>query len=66
VALTGQPVVHVQDQYSNDVANGTVVTAAIGSLGTGAPVGNITASTAGGAGVATFAGLKYNKVGEQF
>jgi len=66
VALTGQPVIHVQDQYSNDVANGTVVTAVTGAPGTGVTAGNTTASTAGGAGVATFSGLKYSKIGETF
>lgn len=62
-ALTTQPIVHVTDSFGNNVADGVTVT---GSLvaGAGTLTGSITAVTAGGAGIATFAGLKYTLAGE--
>ena len=62
--LTTQPVVNVKDQYGNNVADGTTVTASLVS-GTGT-LRNTTADTAGGAGNATFANLGYDTSGEQF
>ncbi len=59
VALTTQPIVNVKDQYGNNVADGVTVTASLVS-GTGA-LRSTTATTAGGAGNATFSGLGYSK-----
>ena len=47
-ALSTQPVIAVTDQYLNNVAGGTVVTAVSGGTGGGSPVGSTTATTTGG------------------
>jgi len=61
-ALTTQPVIHVTDQYGNDVADGASVTASL-VTGTGA-LRNVTATTVNG--YATFTNLGYSKSGEAF
>lgn len=55
-ALTTQPIVHVTDSFGNNVADGVTVTRSLVS-GAGTLTGSITTVTAGGAGIATFAGL---------
>lgn len=62
--LQQQPIIHVTDQFNNDVADGTAVTASVVS-GTGPALRN-TATTTLGAGVATFTTLGYNKAAEPF
>jgi hypothetical protein len=61
--LATQPVILVQDQYSNPI-NGTEVTASLGT-GSGTLRGALTA-TANTAGRAAFTNLGYNKAGEGF
>jgi hypothetical protein len=63
--LTTQPQVTVFDLYGNTVSNGVTVTAALVS-GSGTLTGSLTANTAGGAGIATFSGLKYTKSSDAF
>ena len=65
VALTTQPIVHVTDQYGNNVIDATTVTATKVD-GAGALIGTTTADTAGGAGLATFATLGYDTSGATF
>jgi adhesin/invasin len=62
--LTTQPVILVTDQFNNPVS-GVTVTASRGT-GTGTLRGTLTATSAVSTGLATFAGLGYNKSGETF
>ena len=64
--LDVQPVVLLKDSHGNNMADGTSVTASLSS-GTGDLLGNKTVTIpTGGAGVATFTDLSYNKAGERF
>ena len=65
--LTTQPIVHIVDQYGNNVAAGTAVTAYLFS-GTGVltPGSTLTETTVGTTGDATFTNIGYEKAADPF